>query len=45
MTTLNLIYTNYQTIISDVIIINAIVYNYQSILYYIIVFIQRLEIK
>ena len=45
MNTLNLIYTNYQTMTSDIVIIDIIVYNYQSILYYTIVLIQRLEIK
>ena len=42
MITLNLIYISYQTITLDIIII---VYNHQSILYYKIVLIQRLEIK
>ena len=45
MITLNLIYTSYQTTTSDTVIINIIVYNYQSILYYNVIFIQRLEIK
>ena len=39
MITLNLVYISYQTTTSDTIIIDIIVYNHQSILYYNIVLI------